>query len=47
VAGEFIYVAPYAVHREGNMTQTVADLVVTRSGSGETIFNVDGPDAAG
>jgi uncharacterized RmlC-like cupin family protein len=43
--GEFIYIPPYAVHREGNTTQTVASIVVTRSGTGEAVFNVDGPEA--
>jgi uncharacterized RmlC-like cupin family protein len=43
-AGEFVYVPPYSVHREGNTTDDVATLVVTRSGQGESVLNVDGPD---
>ncbi len=43
--GEFIYVPPYTVHREGNTTERVASIVVTRTGAGESVFNVDGPDA--
>ena|ERR1700690_995410 len=43
--GEFIYIPPYSVHREGNTTEQVASIVVTRAGSGESVINVDGPDA--
>jgi uncharacterized RmlC-like cupin family protein len=42
--GEFIYVPPYSIHREGNTTDLVATLVVTRSGQGEAVLNVDGPE---
>jgi uncharacterized RmlC-like cupin family protein len=42
--GEFIYVPPYAVHREGNPTDRLATLVVTRSGQGESVLNMDGPE---
>lgn len=42
--GEFIYVPPYTVHREGNTTDRPATLVVTRSGQGDSVFNVDGPE---
>jgi uncharacterized RmlC-like cupin family protein len=42
--GEFVYVPPYSVHREGNVTEALATLVVTRSGQGESVLNVDGPD---
>lgn len=41
--GDFVYVAPHAVHRESNPTDEEARLVVVRSGSGEPVFNVDGP----
>jgi uncharacterized RmlC-like cupin family protein len=41
--GDFLYVAPRAVHRESNSTERVAKIVVVRSGSGEPVFNVDGP----
>jgi uncharacterized RmlC-like cupin family protein len=43
LAGEFVFVPPYAVHREGNTTTEVSTLVVSRSGEGESVFNVDGP----
>ncbi|HUZ68848.1 MAG TPA: cupin domain-containing protein [Candidatus Saccharimonadales bacterium] len=42
--GEFIHVPPYSIHREGNTTDQVATLVVTRSGHGESVLNVDGPE---
>jgi uncharacterized RmlC-like cupin family protein len=42
--GEFVYVPPYSVHREGNVTDRLATLVVTRSGQGESVLNVDGPE---
>ena len=41
--GDFLYVAPHAVHREGNPTDVEARIVVVRSGSGEPVFNVGGP----
>jgi uncharacterized RmlC-like cupin family protein len=47
VPGEFIYIPPYTVHREGNTTPAVASIVVTRSGTGEAVVNVDGPEDAG
>ena len=43
--GEFVYVPPFNVHREGNTTTAVATLVVTRTGQGPSVVNVDGPDA--
>jgi uncharacterized RmlC-like cupin family protein len=43
--GEFIYIPPYTVHREGNTTGRVASIVVTRAGTGESVVNVEGPDA--
>jgi uncharacterized RmlC-like cupin family protein len=44
--GEFIYVAPGAVHRESNPTQEVATAVVVRAGTGQVVVNVDGPEPA-
>jgi uncharacterized RmlC-like cupin family protein len=41
--GDFVYVAPGAVHRESNPTDGEARIVVVRAGSGEPVFNVDGP----
>ena len=44
--GDFLYVAPGAVHRESNPTQDESHIIVVRSGSGEAVINVDGPEAA-
>jgi uncharacterized RmlC-like cupin family protein len=41
--GDFLYVAPHAIHREGNPTDAAATLVVVRAGSGDPVTNVDGP----
>lgn len=41
--GDFVYVPPHTIHREGNTTDAVAMLVVTRSGDGESVVNVEGP----
>lgn len=41
--GDFMHVPAHAVHREGNPSDQVADLVVFRVGSGEIVVNVDGP----
>jgi uncharacterized RmlC-like cupin family protein len=42
--GDFLYVAPWAVHREANPTDEESQIVVARAGSGEPVVNVDGPD---
>ena len=42
-AGDFLYIAPGAVHREGNPGASESQIVVARAGSGEPVFNVDGP----
>ena len=42
--GDFVYVPPHAVHRESNTTDIVATLIVTRSGQGPSVINVEGPD---
>lgn len=44
--GDFVYVSPGAVHRESNPTDEESQIVVVRSGSGEPVFNVDGPEVA-
>jgi uncharacterized RmlC-like cupin family protein len=41
--GDFVYVAPGAVHRESNPTDIESQIVVVRSGVGEPVVNVDGP----
>jgi uncharacterized RmlC-like cupin family protein len=43
--GDFVYVAPREIHREGNPTEVASTLVVVRAGTGEPVFNVDGPAA--
>jgi uncharacterized RmlC-like cupin family protein len=45
-SGDFLYVAPGAVHRESNPTDGESQIVVVRSGSGEPVTNVDGPEGA-
>jgi uncharacterized RmlC-like cupin family protein len=42
--GDFLYVPPYAVHREGNPSSEPGVAVVVRAGSGQPVFNVDGPE---
>lgn len=44
--GDFLYVAPGAIHRESNPTDQESQIVVVRSGSGEPVINVEGPDVA-
>jgi uncharacterized RmlC-like cupin family protein len=44
--GDFVYVAPRAVHRESNPTDVDSAIVVVRSGTGEPVVNVDGPGSA-
>jgi len=45
--GDFLFIPPGVVHRESNLTDVEAHIVVVRSGSGEAVFNVDGPEHAG
>jgi uncharacterized RmlC-like cupin family protein len=42
--GDFIRVPRGVVHREGNPTTQPADIVVFRTGRGESTVNVAGPD---
>ena len=44
--GDFLYVAPGAVHRESNPTADESHIIVVRSGSGEAVVNVEGPEPA-
>jgi uncharacterized RmlC-like cupin family protein len=41
--GDFVRVPKRVVHRESNPSAAPADVIVFRSGSGETLVNVDGP----
>ncbi len=42
-AGDFMYVAPFAIHREANPSDHKSTLVVVRAGTGEPVTNVEGP----
>jgi uncharacterized RmlC-like cupin family protein len=42
--GDFLYVAPGAVHRESNPAAIESEIVVVRSGTGSPVFNVDRPE---
>ncbi|MGH8893962.1 MAG: cupin domain-containing protein [Actinomycetes bacterium] len=44
--GDFFYIAPHAIHREGNPTTVQGTAIVVRAGSGAPVTNVDGPDPA-
>ena len=41
--GDFVYVAPHAIHREGNPSDEESTLVVVRAGMGDPVINVEGP----
>ncbi len=43
--GDFLYVAPYAIHREGNPTEELGTAIVVRAGHGELVTNVEGPSS--
>jgi uncharacterized RmlC-like cupin family protein len=42
--GDFLYVAPGAIHREINPTDLESEIVVVRAGVGQPVTNVDGPE---
>jgi uncharacterized RmlC-like cupin family protein len=42
--GDFVFVPPHTVHREQNPSPADATVIVVRAGTGEAVFNVDGPD---
>jgi uncharacterized RmlC-like cupin family protein len=43
-AGDFLYVAPGAVHRESNPSDEESRIIVVRAGSGAPVINVEGPE---
>jgi uncharacterized RmlC-like cupin family protein len=43
--GDFIYVPRNAVHRELSTSEEEAHFVVVRAGSGQVVFNVEGPES--
>ncbi len=42
--GDFIYVAPGEIHRESNTGGERSEAIVVRSGTGEVVINVNGPE---
>lgn len=44
--GDFVLVPRRTVHRESNPSDEESRLIVVRSGSGEAVVNVEGPDRA-
>jgi uncharacterized RmlC-like cupin family protein len=42
--GDFLFVAPGAIHRESNPGDDESHIIVVRSGSGAVVTNVDGPE---
>lgn len=42
--GDFVYVPKHKIHRESNPTEEESRLVVVRAGTGEPVFNVEGPE---
>lgn len=42
--GDFVYVGKQAIHRESNPTGELATFVVVRSGEGDVVVNVEGPE---
>jgi uncharacterized RmlC-like cupin family protein len=45
--GDLLFVPAGAVHRESNPSAETCTAVVVRTGSGEAVWNVPGPPAAG
>lgn len=45
-AGDFVSVPRGVIHRESNPSDHESHVVVVRSGSGEPVFNVEGPEPA-
>lgn len=44
--GDFVLVPAHVVHREANPGTSASELVITRSGRGPVVVNVDGPPVA-
>ena len=42
--GDFFFVPRGAIHRESNPSGVEAEIIVTRSGTGKPVVNVDGPE---
>jgi uncharacterized RmlC-like cupin family protein len=43
--GDFVFVPKNAVHRESSTSQEESRFIVVRAGSGQVVFNVEGPEA--
>ncbi|MGH9197749.1 MAG: cupin domain-containing protein, partial [Acidimicrobiia bacterium] len=43
VEGDFLLVPPHSVHRESNPGNFESHLIVVRAGTGEPVFNAEGP----
>ena len=41
--GDFVHIPAHTVHREGNPTAQLAEVIVVRRGTGPLVTNVDGP----
>jgi uncharacterized RmlC-like cupin family protein len=44
--GDFLHVPAHTIHREGNPSSDVAEVVLVRRGTGPVVVNVDGPPRA-
>ena len=42
--GDFVFVGKHVVHRESNPSSEPSAILVVRAGSGEPVFNVEGPE---
>lgn len=42
--GDFVFVTRGAIHREANPSDEPSDIVVVRTGTGKSVFNVEGPE---
>jgi len=42
--GDFLFIPAHEIHREGNPTDTTAEIVLVRAGQGAVVVNVDGPE---
>lgn len=45
--GDFVLVPPGTIHRESNPSEDEGEIIVVRSGTGEAVVNVEGPEAPG
>ena|SRR5438552_847772 len=43
--GDFLFVGKNAIHRETSTSDEESRMIVVRAGSGQVVFNVEGPEA--